>query len=134
MDQSAREGGALGTDKFGCATVLGVVQFAAILVYFQPLLPDWCAWAGGALLVFLGAWATLANWTVLVRKGGGSLIPLFGGLFTAAGVAVLPIRSLNPFWWVAFLVDLGCVPLFLFTTGFHLYRAAFARRDNAPQP
>lgn len=39
-----------------------------------------------------------------------SVIPIIGGLAGAVGCAIAPWDWLRPWWWVAPLVDIGCVP------------------------
>ena len=110
--------------------LLCLVLIATALVAAADILPLWLGWVGSGFLLFLGGWASLANWTIPFRKGGGSLIPLFGGLFAAAGLAVVPVDGLRSLWWVPLLVDLGCAPLMTLTVGFLLYRAVAARRSE----
>ncbi|MCC6360150.1 MAG: hypothetical protein IT450_15505 [Phycisphaerales bacterium] len=39
-----------------------------------------------------------------------SLVPLIGGLAGAVGCAIAPWDWLRPWWWVAPIVDIGCLP------------------------
>ena len=60
-----------------------------------------------------------ANWSLVYQKiadgrrgkaNTSSFIPLFGGLFGLAGLALAPVE-LNPWWFLApFIIDFGSVP------------------------
>lgn len=39
-----------------------------------------------------------------------SLVPIIGGVAGAVGCAIAPWESLRAWWWVAPLVDVGCLP------------------------
>ena len=111
----------------------GAILFAGTLVLAGQWLPDWLGWAGGGFLVLFGGLTTIGNWSIPFRKGGGSLIPLLGGLFVAAGFAVVPVGSINSLWWVPLFVDLGCVPMFKLLAGLLLYRSVFTVKDDSSQ-
>lgn len=53
----------------------------------------------------------LAYHRIVKRKPGFSSVPLLNGLIGAAGLYLFPDPERSKLWWVAFLVDWGCVPL-----------------------
>jgi hypothetical protein len=90
-----------------------------------------------AVVIWLGIFATWPQWTTaitllvagsvfiffnamifvqtVVRDGDGpSAAPIVGGLFAAAGVALLPIDGVWKWAWVPLLIDWGGLPLLFF--------------------
>lgn len=84
-------------------------------------------WLISAVLMFIGGWAILGNWVIACRRAG-SLIPLIGGIFAAAALAIAPINGIRWFWWLPLLIDLGCVPVLLMTGIFLVWH-----RDSEPR-
>lgn len=87
-------------------------------------------WVVFSILSFFGGWATLANWIIPFRKGGGSLIPLLGGLLLTLAFVVAPLDALNSLWWLPLFIDLGCFPLFTMTAGFLIWRAVRKKEEE----
>lgn len=80
-------------------------------------------WAASSILLFMGGWIIVINWTAPKRPKGRSLIPVIGGLFVAISFAVAPIDVLQGIWWLPLIADLGSAPLFVMTAGFLVYQA-----------
>jgi hypothetical protein len=79
-------------------------------------------WAAVAVLAFFGGWAIIANYAVVVlwyvKRKHGSMVPLFGGLLFAAAMFICPVPEVRRFFWIPFLIDLGCIyslPGFLYS-------------------
>ena len=56
-----------------------------------------------------------------ITKRWASLIPFIGGILGAIGLGISPIDSLRNYWWMPFLIDLGCVPVLTWTAIYHLF-------------
>lgn len=55
-------------------------------------------------------------WFTVVRKEpASSIAPVFGGLFAAVGIALLPVAESWKWAWIPFVVDWGGLPLLLAT-------------------
>jgi hypothetical protein len=84
----------------------------------------WCmAWILGAVFVFV----SFANAAIAVRwrtRGiSGSLVPLVGGLAGLIAFLTLPFVTLNHWWWIPLLLDLGTGYLVIATVLFAVQRA-----------
>jgi hypothetical protein len=90
-------------------------------------------WVVASLLGFLGGWIILGNWIISAKRGGGSLVPLMGGLILALALVVVPVAKLNSLWWSPLLGDLGCVPL-LFLAGAGFLWSKISKNGGAPPP
>lgn len=53
----------------------------------------------------------LAYHRIVRRKPGFSSVPVVNGLIGGAGIYLFPDPDIAKLWWLAFLVDWGCVPL-----------------------
>ena len=73
-------------------------------------------------LVFAGgnAGIVLRGW---VRKKGGSLVPLIGGLAGLGAFLTLPFSGLSHWWWIPLLADIGTGYLIV-TAVFLIHRAS----------
>jgi len=80
-------------------------------------------WLLFVILLFFGGLAIIGNWVIPFQRRGGSLVPMFGGALAAIALAVAPVDSLHWFWWIPLIIDLGCVPLLVLTTGFFIGQA-----------
>ena len=65
------------------------------------------------------------NWIIffngIFKKRQSSWIPLMGGVFTAIGLASLPIKGLWKFWWLPLIIDWGCLPGLAHTAYYWLF-------------
>jgi hypothetical protein len=86
-------------------------------------------WLAFSILLFVGAWVIIANWVIPLRRGGGSLIPIIGGVFVAIAFAVVPVDTIRWLWWVPLIVDLGCLPILLLATGAFIWRTVSRRPE-----
>jgi hypothetical protein len=65
---------------------------------------------GSALIAF----NAIIFWLTVVRKDhASSVAPIFGGIFAAAGIAILPVSESWKWLWVPLLIDWGGLPFFL---------------------
>lgn len=81
----------------------------AAVVYCQWLL----AIASGMVFLFVAgvnAWTWIGGYLGRVRA---STAPLIGGVAGAICALSMPIGTINRWWWVPLLVDVGSVPLFV---------------------
>lgn len=71
----------------------------------------------GSILILVGGYLVIINamaaYKGYVKKQHSSRAPLLGGLLMAIGISQIPVQALQPFWWVPFLVDYGCLPMVL---------------------
>lgn len=51
--------------------------------------------------------------TVIHRRHASSVAPIFGGLFAAAGIALLPFAESWRWAWIPLLIDWGGLPMLL---------------------
>lgn len=69
----------------------------------------------------ISLWIVCVNFAIvyLFRQHGrrGSLVPIIGGVFGAAGCLIAPWPVLNSLWWFPPLIDLGCIPMLLALVG-----------------
>ena len=65
------------------------------------------------ILISVGLLISISNWiglySALVKKKEHSSVFLIGGLLLAVGIAILP-PWISDYWWIALLVDFGCIP------------------------
>ena len=70
-----------------------------------------------AILFLVSGGCIVGNWIIPVRfitkHERASLIPLVGGVAGASAVIICPSSSLDWYWWVPLVADLGCVPALL---------------------
>ncbi|MCC7000050.1 MAG: hypothetical protein IT370_35955 [Deltaproteobacteria bacterium] len=70
-------------------------------------------WVAAGVLAAMALWLGLMNWACLVRRWSGkrapSWIPLVGGVLGLLALTVAPGAPVSRLWWVALLVDGGCV-------------------------
>jgi len=57
----------------------------------------------------------------LINKKWISLAPFIGGIFGVFGILLLPVEGINKFWWIPLFLDLGCLPVLLWTLFYHLF-------------
>ena len=50
---------------------------------------------------------------IINKKEGYSYVPLINGVIGGVGLYLSPIESLSKLWWIAFITDWGCMPLFI---------------------
>ena len=67
-------------------------------------------------------WLSACNWTVVLRywltKKHSSLAPFIGGVCGAIAVYIMPVDHVKKWVWLPLFVDVGCVPLLVFTLCF----------------
>ena len=72
-------------------------------------------WSISGVLLVIGGCAIIANYSLSIRwyllKQRGSMIPFFGGILAAAGLALLPLQNVHVYWWIPPLIDPGCILL-----------------------
>jgi hypothetical protein len=78
------------------------------------VLIEYVQWAASATLLLLGAWVCIANWhaaylAFVVKQYVPSWIPILGGLLLALGALLCPFPDVRRWFWLAFLIDFGCV-------------------------
>ena len=102
------------TDRFdykdGLRLVAGLAWLGALA--YQPRLTL------AVTLLFIGGAFMLFNASVFVRSvfgrgEGPSVAPIFGGVFAAIGVALLPIDGAWYWAWIPLFLDWGGLPMFL---------------------
>ena len=72
---------------------------------------------GGALIAF----NAMIFWlTVIQKEHASSIAPIFGGVFAAAGIAILPVSESWKWLWIPLVIDWGGIPIFL--NGWYLSR------------
>ncbi|MGB5472404.1 MAG: hypothetical protein WBQ78_02870 [Gammaproteobacteria bacterium] len=72
------------------------------------------------------AFNAMIFWLTVIRKEhASSVAPIFGGVFAAAGIVILPISESWKWFWIPLVIDWGGLPFFL--TGWYSTRA---KSDN----
>ena len=65
---------------------------------------------GGVMIAF----NAVVFWCTVIRKGhASSVLPIFGGVIAAAGIATLPVPESWKWAWVPLVTDWGGLPIFL---------------------
>ncbi len=74
-------------------------------------------WVAAGVVAMVALWLGLMNWACLVRGWAGrrapSWIPFVGGVLGVLALTVAPGVPVRRLWWVALLVDGGCVAGFV---------------------
>ena len=65
----------------------------------------------GVFAVLALSHLVVAYYRIIRRRPGFSSVPLVNGLIGALGIGLFPDPEVSRFWWVALLIDWGCVPL-----------------------
>src|SRR5262245_31035368 len=72
---------------------------------------DIAHWVVAILFGLFGWWLIILNFTIayvwLVRRKFHSWIPLAGGLFALAGMALCPVPQIRRLAWVPLVIDIG---------------------------
>lgn len=90
--------------------VLGVAWLVALAVWGQLTLALTLIAIGGAFIAVNAA----IFWITIVRKERfSSVVPIFGGLLAAAGIALLPIAGSWKWAWIPLAIDWGGLPHYL---------------------
>ena len=92
------------------------------------LIPEWIRWCLSVPLVLLGGMITYWHWEILIRRKSASMVPLLGGLFLMSGLWIIPLEAINPYAWLALVIDLGALPLIACTIADWGWRALRAKR------
>lgn len=105
--------------------LVGVLAWLGVFVY-QP------RFTFAVTLLLVGSVFIVFNAVILFGRvrgndAGPSVAPVFGGLFAAAGVALLPIDGAWHWAWIPLLLDWGGLPMFLFGAARHLWVAISGR-------
>ncbi len=91
--------------------LLGSVAWLIIFVF-------WPGITLGVTFIIIGSVAIAYNamifWETVVCKGHApSVVPIFGGIFAAAGIMFLPITESWKWAWIPLVIDWGGLPSFL---------------------
>jgi hypothetical protein len=84
-------------------------------------------WVFAALAFLFGAWGILLNWHATVSgvlprsERRHSVVPLVAGGATALACVLVPVPSINRWWWISLVVDPGCA-LAIACTAWHVWR------------
>lgn len=80
-------------------------------------------WILSLIPLLIGAYLVVMNWIIayqgIFRQKHASSVPILGGLMLAVGLATLPTETPFRFWWLPFLIDWGCVPMFVYAAWAH---------------
>lgn len=100
------------------------------VVIWLAIFAGWPQWTTAITLLVTGTVFILFNAVIFVQtvvrdKDAPSVAPVVGGIFAAAGIALLPLPGLWKWAWVPLLVDWGGLP-FLITA---LFRRLIRSRD-----
>ena len=93
------------------------IRPVAVVVWLAIFLA-WPQWTTGVTLLATGAVFILFNAVIFVQtvvrdRAAPSVAPFAGGIFAAAGVALLPIPGVWNWAWIPLLIDWGGLPLLL---------------------
>src|SRR5262245_30123670 len=71
--------------------------------------------------------AVMAYKRIIQRMSGFSSVPLINGLIGAVGLGLSPHSAFSLYWWFAFLIDWGCLPLMIEYVIWRLRRRSASR-------
>ena len=90
--------------------MLAVAWFAIFVLWSQIVFASTLLIIGSAFIAF----NAVIFWRTVVRKEHApSVAPIFGGVFVAAGIAILPISESWKWLWTPLLIDWGGIPFYL---------------------
>ncbi len=106
--------------------LVGALAWLAVFIY-QPRLTF------AVTLLLIGSAFIVFNAMIFLGRlrgqvDGPSVAPVFGGLFAATGVALLPVEGAWHWAWIPLLLDWGGLPMFLFGTARYLWAVVSGRR------
>ncbi len=91
--------------------LIGVVAWLAVFAAWPRMT------AGVSLLIAGGvfiAFNAMIFWAGVIHKGHTPAVaPIFGGIFAAAGIAILPVEGIWKWAWIPLLLDWGGLPMFV---------------------
>jgi hypothetical protein len=82
--------------------------------------------SGGFIII--GAWVSVLNWHAVLsrffnrKSRESSWIPVVGGAAISIGIFLMPLNGTAKWFWVALLLDWGCLPGIIFTILYYLKR------------
>jgi uncharacterized membrane protein len=91
--------------------LIAVIAWLAIFVYRpQLVLAVTLLIIGGVMIVFnaINFWATVVR-----KRESPSVLPVFGGIMAAIGIAILPVEGVWKWAWIPLLLDWGGLPVYL---------------------
>ena len=99
---------------FGIKDWLRLIATLAWLIVFIT----WPRLTGGVTLLVGGgammAFNAMIFWRTVVCKGHAPAVaPIFGGVFAAGGIALLPVDGIWKWAWIPLLLDWGGLPIFV---------------------
>jgi len=88
----------------------------------------WLRWIVGGALLALSSWLAGLNgyvfWKGCVRREQtSSWIPVLGGGLGVAALTIIPVVTVNRWWWLPLVLDWGSLPGIIFTVCWHVARA-----------
>lgn len=94
------------------------IRPVAVIIWLA-IFVAWPQWTTAVTLIVAGAVFILFNAVIFVQtvvrdKEAPSAAPIVGGVFAAAGIALLPIAGIWKWAWVPLLIDWGGLPLLFF--------------------
>lgn len=70
------------------------------------------------ILLLMGGYIILFNWYAFFNNQFSSKciswVPLFGGCLLAIGIYCGEFGGFGEYWWIAFFLDFGCLPGFIY--------------------
>jgi hypothetical protein len=94
----------------GLRLIAGIAWLALLALWPRPTFAATLLIIGGVML----AYNAMIFWAEVVRgRDASSVVPVFGGIVAAAGVALLPIAGSWHWAWVPLLLDWGGMPRLL---------------------
>ena len=101
-------------DSFGLTDWLRLLSTVAWLIVFviwpRITLAVTLLIVGGVFIAF----NAMIFWATVIRKGqASSVAPIFGGIFAAMGIALLPVDGIWKWAWIPLVIDWGGIPIFL---------------------
>jgi hypothetical protein len=58
------------------------------------------------------------------------MVPILGGVLSSVAFLAAPVEMLRRLWWMPLVVDLGCVPLMVWTAIYFAWRAVTKSGDG----
>jgi hypothetical protein len=100
--------------------LIATISWLAIFVYRPQLVAAVSLLIVGIVMIIYNA---VNFWATVVRKEeSSSVLPIFGGLLAAIGIAILPVEGIWKWAWIPLLLDWGGLPFY--------FVAMFGRRTK----
>ncbi len=72
-------------------------------------------WIIGIPILLFGIITGLSNWVAIIEtiktKNSISLLFFLGSIIIIIGALIVPLKTINNLWWIAFLIDFASFPL-----------------------